>query len=184
VTVPGQGGSSLHLHKNLLKKPLINNQIRTDKVRLIDNDGTQVGIVTLEEALRRAKERNLDLIQVTGKVNPPVCKIMDYGKYVYRMKKREKKAKKSVDIKGIRLRYNISSHDLETRLHQAEKFLNAGHKVKVEMLLRGREKRLADFARGKTEKFIQDLNAKIPVKQEGKLLKKGKGFVAVLVKES
>jgi len=167
-----------------LKKPLINNQIRTEKVRLIDKDGTQVGIVPIKEALQRAKARNLDLIQVTDKVAPPVCKIMDYGKYVYQMKKRDKKAKKSTDIKGIRLRYNISPHDLETRLHQAEKFLNAGHRVKVEMLLRGREKRLSDFAREKTEKFIQDLNARVPVKQEGRLLKKGKGFVAILIKES
>ncbi len=164
----------------MIKKPLINNRIRASKVRLIDDTGKQVGIVPLEEALRIARERNLDLIQVTDKVDPPVCKILDYGKYLYQLQKKEKKAKKSSEIKGVRLRFNISPHDLETKMHQAEKFLSQGDKVKIEMILRGREKRLAGFAKEKLNNFIKELEEKVPIKIEGGLRKKGNGFVIII----
>ena len=127
-----------------------------------------------------AEERNLDLIQVTERVDPPVCKIMDYGKYLYRLQKKEKGVKKSTEIKGLRLRFNISPHDLETRISQAEKFLKKGNKVKVEMVLRGREKRLSQFAKEKLKKFINDLEEKTPIKIEGMIRKKAKGFIVII----
>lgn len=138
----------------------------------------------LKEALQRAKERNLDLVQVAEKAKPPVCKIMDYGKYLYRLQKKEQKGKKSTEVKGIRLRYNISPHDMETRARQAEKFLKEGNKIKVEMVLRGREHRLKDFAKDKIKDFLSDLNERVPIKIEGKIQKKGRGFSIIVTRAS
>ena len=161
-------GQSRHLHKNLIKKPLANHRIRAREVRLIDETGKQLGVVVFEKALQMAQGRNLDLVQVTDKVEPPVCKIIDYGKYLYQLQKKEKekKTQKSTEIKGIRLRFNISPHDLETRARQSEKFLKKGNIVKIEMLLRGREKALGQFAKEKMTHFIEILNERIPIKIE------------------
>ena len=144
-----------------------------------------MGVVPLEKALQIAKERNLDLIQVTDKTDPPVCKIQDYGKYLYQFQKKEKaKIKKSSETKGIRLRFNISSHDIETRILQAEKFLKKGNKVRIDMILRGREKRLSGFAKEKMSQFIEDLGKKIPIKTEGQLKRKPRGFSITISKTS
>ncbi len=162
---------------------MVNNQIRVPQVRLIDENGKQLGIVSLEEALRLARERNLDLIQVTEKVDPPVCKIMEYGKYLYWLQKKEKGVKRGVEIKGIRLGFNISLHDLETRANQAEGFLKKGDRVKVEMILKGREKALSDFAKGKIHQFIEILEKKIPIKIDRELKKEFKGFTLLISKK-
>jgi translation initiation factor IF-3 len=164
----------------LIKRPLINNRIRASKVRLIDDTGKQVGIIPIQEALQMARERNLDLIQVTGKIEPPVCKIMDYGKYLYQLQKKEKKPKKSTEIKGIRLKFNISPHDMETRANQAEKFLKKGDKVKIEMVLRGREKRLSNSAKEKMDEFMEILEKRIPIKIEGQLKRNPRGFTVIV----
>ncbi len=150
------------------KRPRVNIQIRAKEVRLIDETGKQLGVVAFEEAYKMAKDRGLDLVQVTEKVDPPVCKIIDYGKYLYRLQKKEKekKTQQTSEIKGIRLRFNISEHDLETRANQAEKFLKKGNIVKIEMILRGREKGLTHFAREKINHFMEVLNKKIPIKVE------------------
>jgi translation initiation factor IF-3 len=168
-----------------LKRPPINNQIRASQIRLIDETEKQAGIVSLEKALQMARERNLDLIQVTEKADPPVCKIMDYGKYLYWLQKKEKasKTKKSGELKGIRLRFNISLHDLETKAHQAEKFLKAGDKVRIEMVLRGREKQLSDFAKEKINQFLEVLEKLIPIKTERALKKEARGFSLIVAKK-
>ena len=163
------------------KRVVINHQIKSEEVRLIDSDGKQLGIVSLSEALKKAQEQNLDLVQVTDKATPPVCKIADYGKYLYQLQKKEKKTQKSSEIKGIRLRFNISDHDMGIRIKKAVQFLNKGDKVKIDMVLRGREKRLSDFAKNKVQKFIENLNKEVPIKQEA--LKKGnRGFSIVVIK--
>ncbi len=137
----------------------------------------------LIEALRTARERSLDLIQVTEKVIPPVCKIGDYGKYLYRQKKKEKLAKpKGGELKGIRLTFRISEHDLETRAHQAEKFLKKGNKARIEMKLRGREKALQGFAKEKIKKFLEILEKSIPIKIEGELQRKPRGLTMIISK--
>lgn len=153
-------------------------------MRVIDETEKQLGIITLEEALRMAQERNLDLIQVTERVDPPVCKIMDYGKYLYREEKKERGAKKQKggEVKGIRLSFGISSHDLETRAHQAEKFLKEGNKVRIELILRGREKAHLDFAKEKIKKFLEILGNQIPIKIERDLKKEFKGFTMIITK--
>jgi len=167
----------------LLKKPLVNNQIRAQQVRLIDETKKQVGIVSLVEALRLARERNLDLIQVTEKVEPPVCKIMEYGKYLYWLQKKEKGIKKSSEIKGIRLSFKISLHDLETRTSQAEKFLKKGNRIKLEMILRGREKGFSEFAKGKINQFLEILEKRIPIKLEKELKRESRGFTMIISKK-
>jgi len=169
----------------LLKKPFVNNQIRAREVNLIDEEGKQIGIIPLQEALRMAEGRNLDLIQVTEKVDPPVCKIMNYGKYLYWLQKKEKAAKgsKSNELKGIRLGFNISQHDLETRARQAEKFLKKGDKVRIEMVLRGREKALGDFAKGKINQFLETLEKLVPIKIERELKRELRGFTMIIAKK-
>lgn len=154
-------------------------------MRVIDETGKQLGVMSLEKALRAARERNLDLIQITEKVEPPVCKIMDYGKYLYLQKKKEKQAakkQKGGELKGIRLGFNISQHDLEVRARQAEKFLKEGNKVRIEMRLRGREKALGNFAKEKINKFLETLTSLIPYKVERELKREQRGFIMIISK--
>lgn len=167
------------------KKPLINERIRSREVRLIDETGQQLGLLTLEEAIAKAKEKGFDLIQVTEKVDPPVCRIMDYGKYLYNLKKKEKSAKhhKGGELKRIRLTFSISDHDAETRARQAEKFLKTGNKVMIEMRLRGRERAHGDFAKDKIMKFIEILNNTMLVKIERDLKRQPRGLTMIIAKK-
>ena len=164
---------------------MVNNRIRSREVRLIDETGKQVGVVSLEEALRIARERNLDLIQVTEKVTPVVCRLGDYVKYLYREEKKEKATHKHKggELKGIRLTFNISQHDLETRVRQTEKFLKRGDRVRVELPLRGREKALQNFAKEKIEKFLEILKGIVPIKIEQELKKEPRGFTMIIAKQ-
>lgn len=168
----------------MIKRFFVNHQIRAREVRLIDETGKQAGIVSLEEALRIARERNLDLIQVTEKTTPVVCRLGDYGKYLYREEKKEKAIHKhrGGELKGLRLTFNISQHDLEIRVHQAEKFLNRGDRVRIELPLRGRQKALQDFAKEKINKFIEILKGIVPIKIEGALKREPRGFSMIITK--
>lgn len=170
----------------LIKKPIANRQIRAKEVRIIDETGKQLGVMYLEKALQEAWGRNLDLIQVTDKVEPPVCKMMDYGKYLYQEKKKEKlaaKKQKEGELKGIRLGFNISQHDLEIRAKQAEKFLKGGNKIMIEMRLRGREKALRDFAKEKINKFLEILGNIVPYKIERDIKRYPWGFTIIISKQ-
>lgn len=169
----------------LNKKILVNREIRAKEVRVIDETGKQLGVMDLEKALHETEGRNLDLIQVTDKVEPPVCKIMDYGKHLYHEKKKEKKAShKQVGLlKGVRLSFNISEHDLQVRAKQAEKFLKQNNKVRIEMLLRGREKALGNFAKEKINKFLETLELLQPYKIERELKREPRGFSMIIAKQ-
>ena len=171
--------------KNIIKRPLVNDRIRAKEVRLIDETGKQLGVLELEKAINIAKEKELDLIQITEKVEPPICKIMDYGKFLYRLKKKERAAKhhQGGELKGIRLTFGISDHDMEIRAKQAEKFLKKGDKIRIEMKLRGREKALNQFTREKINKFIETLNNLIPVKIEGELKRQPRGLTMIISKK-
>jgi translation initiation factor IF-3 len=121
---------------------MINDEIRVKEVRLIGADGEQLGIKLTREAMQIALEANLDLVNVAPTAKPPVCRIMDYGKYRYELQKKEKEARKNqkiVDIKEIRLSATIDEHDFQTKLRNAVKFLNDGDKVKASVRFRGRE---------------------------------------------
>tara|TARA_Y100001934_G_scaffold167858_1_gene199524 strand:- start:205 stop:699 length:495 start_codon:yes stop_codon:yes gene_type:complete len=120
----------------------INEQIKSETVRLISNDGDQLGVVSLQDALNKADDVGLDLVEISPNTNPPVCKILDYGKYIYEKQKLEKKNKKKqhvIHVKEIRVRPNTGDHDLLTKLSRAKKFLEAGDKVKITVMYRGRE---------------------------------------------
>lgn len=124
------------------KEVSINEEINEKEVRVIDSDGSQLGVFSSQKALEMATEKNLDLVLIAPSAKPPVCKIMDYGKYRFEMMKREKEAKKNqkvVEVKEIRLGLNIDTHDFETKGNQAKKFLTSGNKVKVSIRFRGRE---------------------------------------------
>ncbi len=120
----------------------VNEAIRAPRVRLIGPDGSNLGVVTLEEALRRAREANLDLVEVAPSADPPVCRILDFGKFLYEKKKRERESKKrrvKVEIKEMRLRPRTALHDRNIKLRDAREWLQEGKKVKVVILFRGRE---------------------------------------------
>jgi len=167
-----------------LKRIFINNQIRAREVRLIDETGKQLGVLPFEQALNLAKEKNLDLIQVTERGEPPVCKIGEYGKYLYQQQKKERKIKqKGGGIKTIRLTFGISDHDLEIRAKTAEKFLERKDLVKIEVVLRGREKALQGMVRGKVNKLIEIIKKAIPIKVEKDLKRDGRGLTMIISRQ-
>lgn len=124
------------------KELLINEEIKDKEVRVVSNDGEQLGIMKIADALDAAYKANLDLVKIAPKAVPPVCKIMDYGKYKFDLAKKEKEARKNqkvVNVKEIRVSPTIDKNDLNTKINQASKFLSSGDKVKVTMRFRGRE---------------------------------------------
>ena len=121
---------------------MINEQIRDKEVRLIGSDGEQLGIMSAKEAMFKAQEAGLDLVKIAPQAKPPVCKIIDYGKYRYELARKEKEAKKkqkTIDVKEVRLSPNIDTNDLNTKVNAARKFLSKGDRVKVTLRFRGRE---------------------------------------------
>jgi len=168
----------------LRKRIIYNNFIRSLKLRLIDEKGQQLGIVSFEEAKAKAQTVGLDLIQVTEKVDPPVCKIMDYGKYAYQTEKKERKSgrQKAGELKNIRLTFAISEHDLETRANASVEFLQKGYKVRLEMPLKGRQKALDNFAKIKINKLLDIIRGKMVIKFERDLKKEPRGFSAIITK--
>ena len=121
---------------------MINEQIRDKEVRLIGSDGEQLGVMSAKEAQKIADDEGLDLVKISPKANPPVCKVVDYGKYKYEQMRKEKEAKKkqhTVELKEIRLSPNIDTNDLNTKVNAARKFLEKGDKVKITLRFRGRE---------------------------------------------
>lgn len=136
----------------------LNERIRVPRVRLIDDVGNQVGIVETREALRMARDKGLDLMEVAPNANPPVCKILDYGKFKYEKKKKEQQAKKKqavVKVKEIQLRPNTEEHDLEYKFNNVRNFLEAGDKAKITMLFRGREVTKVDHGQKIMSKLIE-----------------------------
>jgi translation initiation factor IF-3 len=168
----------------IVQKYRVNEGIFSLTVYLIDGTGKAHGEVTREAALAQAKLEELDLVEVSPQAKPPVCKILDYGKFLYHESKKEQVAKtkqKKVDIKGIRLGMHTDKHDLLFKKEQAEKFLGKGHKVKVELFLRGREKGMNDRARATVKAFID--NIAIPHKIEEEMKRGPKGLTVLIVAE-
>ena len=138
------------------KELSINEQIRAKEVRVIDADGAQLGILATKKALDMAYDKGLDLVEISPTSVPPVCRIMDYGKYRFDKEKKEKEQKKkqqTVELKEVQLSCRIDTHDFETKLNHALKFLNQGHKVKVSVKFKGREMTHLDIGRDVLTKF-------------------------------
>lgn len=138
---------------------LINEAIEAREVRVVNAEGQPLGIMSSREALKLAYEKELDLVLIAPQAQPPVCKIMDYGKFCFEKQKREKEAKKkqqTVELKEIQLSCRIDTHDYETKLNQARKFLTSGNKVRVVMRFRGREMSHMSIGRDLLDKFLAD----------------------------
>ena len=169
---------------SIISELMINEQIRDREIRLIGEDGEQLGIMSARDAMKLAREANLDLVKIAPTAKPPVCKIIDYGKYRYEQARREKEARKkqkTIEVKEIRLSPNIDTNDLNTKVNQARKFISGGNKVKVAVRFRGRE--LAHTAVGKTilEDFAQKLSDIAVIDKPAKL--EGKSMVMFLVEK-
>ena len=169
---------------SIISELMINEQIRDREIRLIGEDGEQLGIMSARDAMKLAREANLDLVKIAPTAKPPVCKIIDYGKYRYEQARREKEARKkqkTIEVKEIRLSPNIDTNDLNTKVNQARKFVSDGNKVKVAVRFRGRE--LAHTAVGKTilEDFAQKLSDIAVIDKPAKL--EGKSMVMFLVEK-
>ena len=165
----------MFLSKKGLKGPRINQEIRALKIRLIDENGEMKGVISFPDALLYAKERNLDLIEISPDADPPVCKVSDYGRLRYQEQKKKSQMKKNqqlVVIKEIQLRPNIQTHDYEVKLGNARKFLQKGDKVKLCLQFRGREMAHQDIGKKVMEKMIEDLSelgtSDSPIKLEGR----------------
>ncbi len=155
------GGSNMRNdHRNDKDKVLMNERIRATEVRLIDDEGVNHGVIATSEALKMAYAKDLDLVIMNATQAPPVAKIMNYGKYKYEQEKKAKEAKKkqhTVEIKEVKIRYKIDTHDYQVRIKNIQKFLSQGNKVKIAVMLRGREMQHTDLAFDLLNRFVQDL---------------------------
>lgn len=167
--------------KPQVKRPPANDEIHASEVRLVAEDGTQLGVVSTEDARTRAQELGADLIMVAQKAVPPVVRLVNLGKFMYEQRKKDAKQKaksKGKDIKGVRIGYKTGDHDWNVRLQQAARFLGEGHKVKVEVRLRGRERQRAELVQQRVEQFI----AQVPggATPEGRVSRSGNSLSVLL----
>ena len=161
--------------------PQINERIRFPKIRVIDTDGEQLGILTPQEALRLAEAKDLDLVLVSDKADPPVCRIMDYGKYKFEQEKKAREARKkqhTADVKEVKMRYKIEDHDYQVRVNQAVRFLKDGDKVKATITFRGREIQHSDLAEDLLKRMAIDLEEVAEVQQAPK--REGRNMMMLL----
>lgn len=184
----------MRIHRHRQNRPRLNitkykanERIKAEVVRVIDEEGKMLGEMPTSKALEIAREKELDLVEVSPVAVPPVCKILDYGQFKYQKEKEAKKQKtqqKEVDMKVVRLSIRIGAHDRDVRLKQGIKFLERGDKVKVELPLRGREKAHKDLAEEIINTFITDTQAGIAIKIEQPSKFIGGRFSAIFVKAS
>ena len=159
----------------------VNDQINVPEVRVIDGEGGQLGIMSIEEALEQSEEAGMDLVEVSPKANPPVCRIMDYGKYKFEQEKKAKEARKKshqTEVKEVKMRYKIDKHDYDVRIGQATKFLKSGDKVKCTVMFRGREIQHSNLAETLLLKMANDLEEQSEVQQKPK--REGRNMIMFL----
>ena len=163
---------------------MINGQIRDKEVRVIAENGDQLGVMPVKEAMKLAQEAELDLVKIAPKAQPPVCKIIDYGKYRYELARKEKEAKKkqkTVEVKEVRISPNIDTNDLNTKVNNAKKFIAKGNKVKVTLRFRGREMAHMQQSKHILDDFAEMLSEVAVVEKPAKL--KGRSMSMVLTEK-
>jgi translation initiation factor IF-3 len=161
--------------------PTINERIRFPQIRVIDTEGGQLGIMEPYEALKMARQKELDLVLISDKADPPVCRIMNYGKYKFEQEKKAREARKkqhTSDVKEVKMRYKIGEHDYKVRLNQAERFLKSGDKVKATVMFRGREIQHSDLAETLLKRLADDLGELAEVQQTPK--REGRNMMMML----
>ncbi len=159
----------------------INEEIRIREVRVTDVNGEQLGIMATKDALRLAEEQHLDLVEVAPKARPPVCRIMDFGKYRYEQQKRDKEARKKqkvITVKEVKLRPNIEQHDFDVKLKNAQRFIEDGDKVKVTVMFRGRELSHPELGNAILDKMAKALEENVTIERAAKL--EGKNMTMIL----
>ncbi len=159
----------------------INREIRADRLRVITEDGQQLGVMTFREALAKAEEMGLDLVEIAPTAKPPVAKIIDYGKLRYHQAKKEKESKKAqvvIKVKEIKLKPNIDTHDFQTKMKHAREFLSKGNKVRVSIVFRGREMLHIDLGQKVVRQFCEELADVALVEAPPKLM--GKTMTTIL----
>ena len=178
--------SQFFLEVFFIKQELpINGQIRAKEVQVIDDNGQKLGLLPLREALNMAQDKNLDLVLVAPQAEPPVCKIMNYGKYKFEQAKKEKEAKKKqkvLEIKEIRITPNIEEHDFEFKAKNARKIIESGNKLKITLRFRGREINNSKMGENVLNKFIENLSDIAVVEKKPKL--EGKNMFIMLAKKA
>ena len=175
-----------HLEVNGISKdtPRINEEIRAREIRVVGPDNEQIGIMSAREALALAEEKQLDLVEIAPNGKPPVCRIMNFGKYRYEQQKREKEAKKKqkiVTLKEVKLRPHIEDHDFYVKMKNASKFLADGNKVKVTIMFRGRELSHPELGENVLTRFAGELNEQAVVEKPAKL--EGRNMTMILAKK-
>lgn len=163
----------------------VNENIRFPELRVISDGGEHFGVMKTPEALQKAREMEQDLVIIQPKAEPPVAKIVDFGRYKYEKEKESRKQKakaKNVEVKGIRLSVRIGSHDLQVRREKAKQFLEDDNKVKIEIILRGRERRHGDLAKQIIEQFTETVNQELPVKVEQPVTRQGGQLTSIIGK--
>ncbi len=161
--------------------PMINERIRFPNIRVIDPEGEQLGIMTPSDAMKIAETRELDLVLVSDKADPPVCRIMDYGKFKFEQEKKAREARKkqhTSDVKEVKMRYKIDQHDYQVRVNQAERFLKSGDKVKATVMFRGREIQHIDLAEKLLKQLATDLKELAEIQQSPK--REGRNMMMML----
>lgn len=168
--------------KNIAKEePRINEQIRIKEIRVVGDEGEQLGVMSPREAMEIANERHLDLVEIAPTAKPPVCRIMDYGKYRYEQQKREKEAKKKqrvIDVKEVKFRPGIEDHDFEVKLKNAIRFLNDGDKVKCTIMFRGRELTHPELGEALLDRVAEKLKDVAVVARKSKL--EGRNMIMIV----
>ena len=158
----------------------VNERIYADEVRLISENKEQIGIVSVKEALIKAKDANLDLVEISPNAKPPVCKIMDFGKFKYEEKKKAQQSKKkqqTIKVKELRMRPNIGDHDLENKLKMGKKFLSEGYKLKLTLMYRGREMSRQDLGQELMQRVLLTLNEHAELEKDSPLTGRKKSII-------
>lgn len=166
--------------KRIAKEVNINWGIRVPEVRVVDAEGKQVGILPLKEAMKMAEEQGLDLVEVAPNSQPPVCRIMNYGKYKYQQSKRIQEARKHqtiIQVKEVKVRPRTEEHDFQFKLRHVKRFLSEGNKVKISMLFRGREIAHPEFGRELLNRFLEEVKDLIVLEQAPRL--EGRNMVMI-----
>ncbi|MAS39966.1 MAG: translation initiation factor IF-3 [Candidatus Marinimicrobia bacterium] len=158
----------------------VNERIYAEEVRLIDQNKEQIGIVKVKEALIKAQEANLDLVEISPNAKPPVCKIMDFGKFKYEEKKKAQQSKKNqqtIKVKELRMRPNIGDHDLENKLKMGKKFLSEGYKLKLTLMYRGREMSRQDLGQELMQRVLSALSEYAELEKDSPLTGRKKSII-------
>ena len=183
----------MRIHRHRVRKPKydvptyrINEEITSESVRVIGAEGEALGVLKTSIAMERAQTEGFDLVEVSPKAEPPVCRFIDYGAFKYQKEKEARKAKaqsKEVEVKGIRLTVRIGPHDFDVRKEQAFKFLERGDKLKLEMVLRGREKAHSALGREVMTRFVEVLKVKYPVRVEQPFSSQGGRLTMIVARQ-